>query len=138
MFVEFGSGRGQLTYWLAKACSRKRTDEEDGGVQGDEGPVLVPAHVLVDKASHRHKYDNKLKDGDHDSAANVHRIRCDIQDLVLAKVPAVRDGAGDDDDAGRSSQPTASSRRGPGVQAGCFINHHMYNILYNFNIYLLF
>ena len=45
-FVEFGSGRGQLTYWLTKAVSDPTTCQ----------------FLLVDKASHRHKFDNRLKE----------------------------------------------------------------------------
>ena len=45
-FVEFGSGRGQLTYWLTKAV----------------GDPTTCQFLLVDKASHRHKFDNRLKE----------------------------------------------------------------------------
>ena len=45
-FVEFGSGRGQLTYWLTKAV----------------GDPTACQFLLVDKASHRHKFDNRLKE----------------------------------------------------------------------------
>ena len=69
--IEFGSGRGQLTYWIANA-SKKEAKQK---------------FLLVDKASHRHKFDNKLKD---DSELSVSRIRADIQDLILEKIPAVK------------------------------------------------
>ena len=42
-FIEFGSGRGQLTYWLTRAVSDPTTCQ----------------FILVDKASHRHKFDNR-------------------------------------------------------------------------------
>ena len=42
-FIEFGSGRGQLTYWLTKALPDPSTCQ----------------FILVDKASHRHKFDNR-------------------------------------------------------------------------------
>ena len=45
-FVEFGSGRGQLTYWLTKAVGDPSTCQ----------------FLLVDRASHRHKFDNRLKE----------------------------------------------------------------------------
>ena len=43
-FIEFGSGRGQLTYWLTRAVTDPSTCQ----------------FILVDKASHRHKFDNRL------------------------------------------------------------------------------
>jgi len=65
-FVEFGSGRGQLTYWITKAVQDHSTCQ----------------FILVDKASHRHKFDNRLKDEDLDLV----RLRIDIQDLSLGNV----------------------------------------------------
>jgi len=70
-YVEFGSGRGQLTFWLAKALNERAAES---------------TFVLVDRASHRHKFDNKLRE---DEDLSVHRVRADIQDLVLAKTPGV-------------------------------------------------
>jgi len=70
--IEFGSGRGQLTYWVAKASKNEAKQK----------------FLLVDKASHRHKFDNKLKD--EESELSVSRIRADIQDLVLEKIPEVK------------------------------------------------
>jgi len=57
VYVEFGSGRGQLTFWLAKALGEKAN---------------LSDFVLVDKASHRHKFDNKLKE---DETISVFRVR---------------------------------------------------------------
>ena len=70
--IEFGSGRGQMTYWMAKASKVEAKQK----------------FILVDKASHRHKYDNKLKD---DTSHDVTRIRADIQDLVLDQIPHIKD-----------------------------------------------
>lgn len=66
-FVEFGSGRGQLTFWLTKASPAPTTCK----------------FLLVDRASHRHKFDNRLKETDLD----IQRFRVDIRDLVLEKLP---------------------------------------------------
>lgn len=66
-FVEFGSGRGQLTYWLTKAVSDHSTCQ----------------FILVDKASHRHKFDNRLRD---EEDLDLVRLRIDIQDLYLGNV----------------------------------------------------
>ena len=72
--MEFGSGRGQLTFWLAEATS------------GNPGCCDF---LLVDRASHRHKFDNKLR-----AELSVQRVRADIQDLVLGKVPTVQEEIG--------------------------------------------
>lgn len=64
-FIEFGAGKGHLSYWLAQTI---------GSVPGSN--VL-----LVDRASHRHKQDNKVAERD----VTV-RIRADIADLRLAGV----------------------------------------------------
>jgi len=73
--IEFGSGRGQMSYWMAKAS------------QLEAGQKFI----LVDKASHRHKYDNKLKD---DTSHDITRIRADIQDLVLDQIPHIKESSG--------------------------------------------
>lgn len=65
--MEFGSGRGQLTYWLTKAVPDASTCQ----------------FLLVDKASHRHKFDNRLKDVEE---LELVRLRVDIADLALGRV----------------------------------------------------
>lgn len=64
-FVEFGAGKGHLSYWLTQVIKEQR----DSNV------------VLVDRASHRHKQDNKVEERD-----VVHRIRADIADFDLRKL----------------------------------------------------
>ena len=66
-FVEFGSGRGQLTYWLTKAVDDATTCQ----------------FLLVDRASHRHKFDNRLKEVED---LELVRLRVDIADLALGRV----------------------------------------------------
>ena len=66
-FVEFGSGRGQLTYWLTQALQDPATCQ----------------FLLVDKASHRHKFDNRLKEV---GELKLVRLRVDIGDLALGRV----------------------------------------------------
>lgn len=46
-------------------------------------------YFLIDRDSHRHKFDNKLKNEGPEVTANVERIRADIQNLVLEKFPGV-------------------------------------------------
>lgn len=71
IFIEFGSGRGLLTFWLTQAVPN--TNKCD--------------FILVDRASHRHKFDNKLRDKE---GFSIERIRTDIQDLYLPKVPSIQ------------------------------------------------
>ena len=66
-FVEFGSGRGQLTYWLTKAVPDPSTCQ----------------FVLVDRASPRHKFDHRLKETED---VELVRLRVDIADLALGRV----------------------------------------------------
>jgi len=64
-YIEFGSGRGQLTYWLTRAVTDPTTCQ----------------FILVDKASHRHKFDNRMKENED---IELVRLKADIQDLSLA------------------------------------------------------
>lgn len=59
-----------MTFWMAKASPKDSNQK----------------FLLIDKASHRHKFDNKLKD---DAELNVARIRADIQDLKLDSLPGI-------------------------------------------------
>ncbi|XP_066150943.1 tRNA:m(4)X modification enzyme TRM13 homolog isoform X2 [Euwallacea fornicatus] len=70
-FIEFGAGRGQLSYWIAKATTSL------------EGCKLL----LIEKASPKHKRDNKLAR----TCDTIMRIRADIADLVLDKVAGVNE-----------------------------------------------
>ncbi|PSN44974.1 tRNA:m(4)X modification enzyme TRM13 [Blattella germanica] len=63
-FVEFGAGRGQMSYYLAQRMRNSKN-------------CLL---LLVDRASQKHKLDNKLKDYE---SPTVLRIRADIADLNL-------------------------------------------------------
>ena len=86
-FVEFGSGRGQLTYWVAKATNN------DSESKSNNCEVLKhkkdAKFILIDKASHRHKFDNKLKD--EAPQLSTTRIRVDIEDVVLGEIDALSD-----------------------------------------------
>lgn len=63
-YVEYGAGKGQVAYWLAQAI----TNCPNSNV------------LLIDRASLRHKKDNKL-----DETYAVHRIRADISDFDMNK-----------------------------------------------------
>ena len=91
-FVEFGSGRGQLTYWVAKATGNK---DLKSNVNGSNQQTLCTSanFVLIDKASHRHKFDNKLIE--ETPQLNTARIRVDIEDVVLGKIDALSDRVSD-------------------------------------------
>lgn len=63
-YVEYGAGRGQVSYWLAKAI----TNYPNSNV------------LLIDRASVRYKKDNQL-----DESHAVQRIRADIADFDISK-----------------------------------------------------
>lgn len=69
-YIDFGAGKGHLSYWISKSIENL-----------EKSSVL-----LVERAAHRHKADNKLDK----SNGRVHRIRADIADLVLDKVEIVQ------------------------------------------------
>lgn len=69
-FVEFGAGKGHLSFWLAQVI------KEQAGASNV---------ILVDRASHRHKQDNKVEERE-----VVHRIRADIADLDLRHLDECR------------------------------------------------
>lgn len=68
MFIEFGAGKGQLSYWLKKIVkdSRKRC-----------------SILLVDRANCRHKFDDR-KQISNDFSVPVRRVKADIADIDLA------------------------------------------------------
>lgn len=70
-FIEFGAGKGKLTYWLGQIIK----DKKDCCI------------LLVDRSSHRHKSDNKLKN--EETPLMIERIRADIADLKLNDVKAI-------------------------------------------------
>lgn len=77
-FVEFGSGRAALSYWLGKALDNPGTCDM----------------VLVDRASPRHKLDTRLKHetGEKEAAGvGVTRLRVDIGDLDLGRALVTSD-----------------------------------------------
>ncbi|GAB1865000.1 tRNA:m(4)X modification enzyme TRM13 [Camponotus japonicus] len=67
-FIEFGAGKALLTYWLGQIIKDK----------------LNSCLLLVDRSSHRHKSDNKLKK--EESHLVIKRVRADIADLRLNQV----------------------------------------------------
>ncbi|KAL6426240.1 hypothetical protein ACFW04_009045 [Cataglyphis niger] len=67
-FIEFGAGKALLTYWL-------------GQIIKDKSNSCV---LLVDRSSHRHKSDNKLRK--EENRLVIKRIRADIADLQLNKI----------------------------------------------------
>ncbi|XP_015121707.1 tRNA:m(4)X modification enzyme TRM13 homolog isoform X1 [Diachasma alloeum] len=71
-FIEFGAGKGKLTYWLAQMLKTTKNS----------------TIVLVDRSSHRNKKDNKLKN--EETSMNTIRIRADIADLALSKIEEIK------------------------------------------------
>lgn len=68
-FVEFGAGKGQLAFYLAKLLENKENSQV----------------ILVDRMSLRHKKDNKIED-----RSLVQRIRADIADFCIDKLECLR------------------------------------------------
>ncbi|XP_060810999.1 tRNA:m(4)X modification enzyme TRM13 homolog [Bombus pascuorum] len=71
-FIEFGAGKGKLTYWLGQIVKHKKDC----------------CILLVDRSSHRHKSDNKLKN--EQSSLLIERIRADIADLKLNDITGIK------------------------------------------------
>ncbi|XP_026673089.1 tRNA:m(4)X modification enzyme TRM13 homolog [Ceratina calcarata] len=71
-FIEFGAGKGKLTYWLGQIIK----DRKDCCI------------LLIDRSSHRHKSDNKLRR--ERSPLVIERIRADIADLKLTDVTQIQ------------------------------------------------
>lgn len=65
-FVDLGAGRGQTSFWLTKMIESEGLEESKV--------------VVIDRASHRFKRDNKVDDRN-----LVERIKVDIGDLDLSK-----------------------------------------------------
>ncbi|XP_065362112.1 tRNA:m(4)X modification enzyme TRM13 homolog [Calliphora vicina] len=68
-FVEYGAGKGQLAFYLAKLLESKQNSQV----------------VLVDRMSLRHKKDNKIED-----RSLVQRIRADIADFCIDKLNTLK------------------------------------------------
>lgn len=66
-FMDLGAGRGSVSFWLAKLIETEKVEKSK---------VLV-----IDRASHRFKMDNKV-----DDRSLVERLRVDIGDLDLSCV----------------------------------------------------
>ncbi|KAG5878209.1 hypothetical protein JTB14_009774 [Gonioctena quinquepunctata] len=73
-YIEFGAGRGQLSYWIAK------------GTDSYEQSTIL----LIEKSSPKHKKDNKLCE----PSEKVCRIRADISDLVLDELDIISKSEG--------------------------------------------
>ncbi|XP_024892411.1 tRNA:m(4)X modification enzyme TRM13 homolog isoform X2 [Temnothorax curvispinosus] len=71
-FVEFGAGKAQLTYWLGQIIKNKSNS----------------CILLVDRSSHRHKSDNKLRR--EESRLVIKRVRVDIADLQLNQIAEIQ------------------------------------------------
>jgi tRNA:m4X modification enzyme len=65
--------KGKLTYWLAQLIK----DHKNSSV------------LLIDRSSHRHKRDNKLKNEKFE--ISVRRVCADIGDVSLSRIPEVND-----------------------------------------------
>jgi len=92
IFVEFGSGRGQLTYWLTMALAQAKDQDTTNGTSRPASSKTIgkdSEFVLVDRGSQRHKMDNKLKNEFQANELSTTRIKIDIADLLLQKIPLI-------------------------------------------------
>ena len=76
IFVEFGSGRGQLTYWLTMALAQVKDQDSTNATSPPTSSSNMigkdSEFVLVDRGSQRHKMDNKLKNEEsYDTLINI-------------------------------------------------------------------
>ncbi|CAG9765306.1 unnamed protein product [Ceutorhynchus assimilis] len=69
-YIEFGAGRGQLSYWVAKATESQKNS----------------TILLIERDSPKHKKDNKLAK----TTDQIQRIRADIADIVLDKIDIIK------------------------------------------------
>lgn len=67
-YIEFGAGKGQMSYWMVISAKEYKYSKN----------FLL---LIIDRASLRHKQDNKILDKD-----MVHRVRTDIADLDISKL----------------------------------------------------
>ncbi|CAN8010179.1 unnamed protein product [Ixodes pacificus] len=72
-YVEFGAGRGRLSYWLAKILSGKGC-----------------RFLLVDRASSRHKFENKIRREERENGSEIRRLQIDIEHLCLGNVDLMK------------------------------------------------
>lgn len=68
-YIEFGAGKGQVSFWLAQAITKQSNSNV----------------LLIDKAALRHKKDNKL-----DESHTVERIRADISDFDIRRYELIQ------------------------------------------------
>ncbi|CAH1107161.1 unnamed protein product [Psylliodes chrysocephalus] len=67
-YIEFGAGKGQLSFWLSKIIDNQKSKI-----------------ILIERASPKHKKDNKLAK----TSNKVYRIRADISDVVLDNLEVI-------------------------------------------------
>ena len=92
-YVEFGSGRGNNVQHSTLGLEQRQLAFVCAGqlsyALGQAVDLESDALLMIDKSSPRHKHDNRYK-VDGESHASIHRIRADIADVELGKVPLVR------------------------------------------------
>lgn len=101
-FIEFGAGKGKLTYWLGQIIKNKKDC----------------CILLIDRSSYRHKSDNKLKN--EQSTLIIERIRTDIADLKLNAISTIQ----------KFKNKVAIAKHLCGAATGIFIVFfHIYSII---------
>ncbi|ODN01103.1 tRNA:m(4)X modification enzyme TRM13 [Orchesella cincta] len=71
-FIEYGSGRGGLSYELVRVLAK----------QGVKNCKIF----LIDRSSPRYKWDNKAKRSDEFNAIEIERVRINVEDLFIGNL----------------------------------------------------
>ena len=81
--VELGAGRGKLSYWFEQSRINKDSSEEK--TKNFKFNIL-----LIERGSQRFKFDGMLKKDMEETNAEFERIRIDLKDLFINKVPLIQ------------------------------------------------
>ena len=81
--IEMGAGRGKLSYWFEQ--SRVEQATRDPNLKKKKVNIL-----LVERGSQRYKFDSLLKQEKEETSTQFERLRIDLKDLYLNKVPLIK------------------------------------------------
>lgn len=80
--MELGAGRGRLSYWFEQSRYHRERHNKHNNSQ-------VPNILLIERGSQRFKFDSLLKKTLDEKNAELNRIKIDLKDLVINKVPVI-------------------------------------------------
>lgn len=97
--IEFGCGRGELSRYIARSQLLKQLRNQENSTEKSTHVIVQQKFLLVDRAGPRMKLDSKIEKDfvetlqglslsyDQEVLPKVERLKIDIKDLVLDKVP---------------------------------------------------